>query len=102
MTPVDATFCGMARVRISTTVDAERLTRARNLLPGPDSALMDRALSGLIDLLESEQELRALREHPYEDDAELSWEVPPGPDLAYDGEVPAEVQRLAAARRRGR
>lgn len=44
----------------------------------------------------------ALHALPYEEDVELAWEAPPGPDLPYDGRVPAEVLRLAEARRRSR
>lgn len=92
----------MSRVRISTTVDGEQLERARVLLSATDSKLMDRALSTLVEQLELERELQALSTHPYEDDPELSWEAPPGPALAYEGEVPAEVRQMAAARRRHR
>jgi hypothetical protein len=92
----------MSRVRISTTVDGDQLERARALLSAPDSKLIDRALSALVDQLEVERELRALAAHPYEDDPDLSWEVPLGPNLVYDGDVPAEVMRLAAARRKAR
>jgi hypothetical protein len=37
---------------------------------------------------------------PYHEDADLAWEPPEGPSLPYDGEIPKDVQRLAAARRR--
>jgi post-segregation antitoxin (ccd killing protein) len=41
--------CGMARTRISTTVDAQLLERARSLRSGlPDSALVDEALTALL------------------------------------------------------
>jgi hypothetical protein len=65
-----------------------------------DSQILDRALAALIEQLEGEQELAALAALPYEDDPDLAWPVVPGPDLPYDGEVPAEVLRLAAKRRR--
>jgi hypothetical protein len=41
--------CGMARTRISTTVDAELLARARSSRSGlADSALIDEALGALL------------------------------------------------------
>ena len=41
--------CGMARLRISTTVDEQLLTSARQARSGlPDSALMDEALAALL------------------------------------------------------
>ncbi|HVE46434.1 MAG TPA: hypothetical protein VNA57_06770 [Acidimicrobiales bacterium] len=90
----------MARVRISTTVDAEQLARCRRLAGLTTSRLVDRALRVLADELEREREVAALERLPYEDDPDLSWEAPLGPDLPYDGEVPDGVRRLAAARRR--
>ncbi|MGH8902019.1 MAG: hypothetical protein ACRDYA_10135 [Egibacteraceae bacterium] len=90
----------MTRVRISTTVDAQRWATARRLLGGSNSQIVDRALAVLVDQLEAEQERAALAALPYEDDADLTWEAPPGPDLPYDGEVPADVLRLAEQRRR--
>lgn len=89
----------MARTRISTTVDAARLEQARRSLDVPDSTLMDRALAALLRELAGARERALLAEAPYEDDPELSWQAPPGPDLPYDGEVPEDVQRLAAQRR---
>jgi len=44
----------------------------------------------------------ALESHPYEADPELAWEAPPGPDLPYEGAVPADVLRLARRRRAAR
>ncbi len=90
----------MKRVRISTTVDRERLAACRRLLGVPDSQLVDRALEALVAELEGERELAALAARPYEDDPDLAWEAPPGPDLPYDGDVPKDVVRLAARRRR--
>ena len=87
-------------MRLSTTVDATSLGRARRLLPGTDSRLLDRALDALIRDLEEEHELAALAAHPYEDDASLSWAAPTGPDLPYDGGVPPDVMDLARRRRR--
>ncbi len=89
----------MNRVRLSTTVDARLLAEARRLVPGPDSRLVDRALAALVEQLEGRRELEALAAHPYEDDPDLSWSAPPGPDLPYDGPVPAEVRKLARQRR---
>jgi len=92
----------MHRVRVSTTVDAESLGRARQLAPGPDSRLLDQALLALVHQLEAEQELAALAAHPYEDDPDLAWQAPIGPELPYDGEIPREVIELARRRRRKR
>ncbi|HEY8524986.1 MAG TPA: hypothetical protein VIL48_08495 [Acidimicrobiales bacterium] len=90
----------MARTRISTTVDGERLARARALVPVPDSELLDRALSALVDQILTDKEIEAITAMPYEDDPDLSWEAPPGPDLPYDGDIPADVRALAEQRRR--
>jgi hypothetical protein len=65
-----------------------------------DSEIIDRALLALIDRLETERELKALAELPYEDDQELAWQAPLGPDLPYDGDIPADVLDLVADRRR--
>jgi len=92
----------MTRVRISTTVDAERLRTCRRLLAVPDSKLIDRALALLIEEIEGRRELAVLEAQPYESDPELSWAVPAGPDLPYDGDVPADVMRLAESRRQRR
>lgn len=81
-------------------MDAQRWDTARRLLGGSNSQVVDRALAVLIEQLEAEQERAALAALPYEDDADLAWEAPPGPDLPYDGEVPADVLRLAEQRRR--
>ena len=90
----------MTRARVSTTVDAAALGRARVLLPGPDSSLLDQALAALIERLEEERELAALTAQPYEEDPDLAWEAPAGPDLPYDAEIPREVAQLALQRRR--
>lgn len=90
----------MSRTRISTTVDAHRLAEARRRLAVSDSELIDRALAALIDDLEAERELTALIEAPYEDDPELAWHAPVGPDLPYDHDIPRDVLALAAERRR--
>jgi len=63
---------------------------------------LDRALLALIEDLEEDRELTALAALPYEDDPDLAWEAPPGPDLPYDGEVPEDVVQLALQRRRQR
>lgn len=89
----------MGRTRISTTVDGERLAAARARFDGPDSELMDRALELFLRQFDAERERAALDAAPYEDDPDLAWTAPEGPPLAYDGEVPDEVQRLAAERR---
>lgn len=71
------------------------------MLGATDSQIMDRALETLVKDLEERAEVAALEAHPYEDDPDLAWETPAGPDLPYDGEVPQEVIELAA-RLRGR
>lgn len=92
----------MSRVRISTTVDARRLARSRELLGVKDSELLDRALAALLEETHRERERAALLRHPYEDDPDLDWNVTDGPPLPYDGPVPAEVLALAEERRVGR
>jgi len=69
------------------------------MLDEPDSRILDRALAALIEVLEGTHEVAALTAHPYDDDAELSWAAPPVTALPYDGDVPADVAALAAARR---
>ncbi len=95
-----ATFYGMTRVRISTTVDQEKLNRCRQLVGDPDSVLIDQAIEALIEKIEARLEAMALSARPYEDDPDLAWIAPLGPDLPYDGGVPAEVLRLAKRRQR--
>jgi len=90
----------MKRVRISTTVDADRLEACRRLLKARNSQLVDRALSALIAELEAEHDLTALERALYDDDPDLAWQTPPVPDLPYNGRIPRAVTRLAAARRR--
>ena len=89
----------MSRIRVSTTVDGQRLARARELFGGSDSELLDRALELLVRQLDARRERAALVAQPYEDDADLSWEAPPGPDLPYDAEIPDDVIELARQRR---
>jgi hypothetical protein len=89
----------MSRVRVSTTVDGQRLARARELFGGSDSELLDRALELLVRQLDARRERAALAAQPYEDDADLGWEAPPGPDLPYDAEIPDDVMELARQRR---
>ena len=95
----------MARVRISTTVDAETLAHARRLGGAIDADVLDRALRLFVETIEAEREREAIRRQPYHLDPEL--ELPePGPGafaaLPYDGDVPPAVLALAAARRRER
>jgi hypothetical protein len=93
----------MPRRRVSTTVDAARLARARALTGDRDSELFDKALAALIDDLEGLRELAALARHPYDDDPDLDLpEAEEGGDLPYDGRVPPDVIRLARERRRRR
>ena len=68
------------------------------MLETSDSKIVDRALATLVEELEGRHELDALEAQPYHDDPDLAWQ-PQGPDLPYDGDVPAEVARLAARRR---
>lgn len=96
----DGIFYGMSRERISTTVDRDRLAACRRLLGTSDSRLFDQALAVLLDALEGDRERQALGVMPYDEDSDLAWEAPEFPGLPYDGEVPEDVQRLAAARRR--
>lgn len=77
---------------MSTTVDATALQRARDLLPGPDSQVLDRALRALIEHLEGERDRAALIAQPYDEDVDLAWQAPPGPDLPYEGDVPEELK----------
>jgi hypothetical protein len=69
------------------------------MVPGPDSRVIDRALKALIEQVEAEQELAVLEALPYDEDPDLSWQAPPGPDLPYDGDIPEEVLQLARERR---
>lgn len=88
----------MSRTRISTTVDAEHLAQCRAEFGVSDTELIDRALAALLRELVGAHERRALESAPYEDDPELAWQAPSGPDLPCDGPVPEEVARLVAAR----
>lgn len=90
----------MSRVRVSATVDADRLATARQLTGARDSALLDRALAALVEQVQGEREAAALAAQPYDTDPDLVWTVPPGPDLPYDGDVPPDVLREVEARRR--
>jgi hypothetical protein len=90
----------MKRVRISTTVDAERLALARTLIGLPDSQVIDEALRVLVDQIEGERELAALRAHPYEGDPDLSPLLSSGPALDYHADIPPDVEAMAERRRR--
>lgn len=99
------TVDGMARTRISTTVDSERLDRARQIVGGRDSELLDRALAELVEHDEARREAAALTEAPYDDDDELrtgppdiDWDA----ELPYEGAIPDNVVELARQRRRSR
>ena len=89
----------MARVRLSTTVDGQKLATCRRMLGIPDSQITDRALESLAREVEARADIAAIEAYPYDDDPDLSWETPPGPDIPYDGEVPQEVLDLAATLR---
>lgn len=97
-------LCGMSRVRISTTVDSDLLARARASVPDTnDAALIDRALAELTRQVEQQHEREVLARLPYDLDPELDLPQAALPDgLPYDGPIPADVQQLAAARRRQR
>jgi hypothetical protein len=86
-------------MRLSTTVDREKLAACRRLLGVSDSELVDRALQALVNELEAERELAALESHPLPDDAAFAWEASLNSDLPYEGDVPEDVIRLAAKRR---
>ena len=45
------------------------------------------------------RERAALGRLPYDEDPDLSWTAPDGPDLPYDGEIPQDALRLAERRR---
>lgn len=89
----------MNRVRVSTTVDAHNWETVRRLLDAPSSQIVDQALSALIDRLETARERAALAESPYEEDPDVAWDAPRAPALAYEGDVPPDVLRLAKQRR---
>lgn len=92
----------MTRVRISTTVDGERLDRARRALRLRDSELFDVALEAALRESIIASELAALERLPYATDPELALPGLPGDDgsaFPYDGDVPAHVRELAQQRR---
>lgn len=93
---------GMNRLRVSTTVDGSVLERARELSGVRDAEMFDAALRALVNQIQGERELQALRSWPYADDPELAMpEAPPDQleALPYSGAVPPEIARLAKARR---
>lgn len=87
-------------MRISASVDAQRMDEARHLSGATGSRLFDLALAALVERLQAERETAVLAEHPYDADPEVAWHAPQGPDLPYDGDIPADVRVLAARRRR--
>lgn len=93
-------MCGMARVRISTTVDAERLQRCRQAVGAPDSQLIDQALAALEREVEQARERTILAGDPYEVDFDRDWRPASAPLDPYDGSVPKDVLALARRRRR--
>ena len=71
----------------------------------PDSELLDRALRLLVERAEDEAEDLAFTLRPYEADSELNalpdgWPEGAPPMDPYDGEVPADVVAIFAARAR--
>ncbi|MGK2958384.1 MAG: hypothetical protein ACSLFB_08310 [Acidimicrobiales bacterium] len=92
----------MSRIRISTTVDGDRLAHARRLLGLRDSDLFDMALDAVVRDATITQELAALDRFPYTADPELTMPVGPSDQdnaMAYTGEVPPNVRALAKQRR---
>lgn len=89
----------MARTRISTTVDSDRLAAARAAFDLPDSQLVDRAIQALLDEVATRREREAILAQPYDEDDDLSWSVGAADPLPYDGDVPTEVEALARERR---
>ena len=62
--------CGMSRTRLSTTVDANLLERAREVSRKPDSALVDDALAALLArhrAAEVDASYAAYDEHPLDE-----------------------------------
>lgn len=97
-----STLCGM-RIRISTTVDHQRLMTARQQTGLPDAELIDLALGALLEQAERDAEDRAFNEHPYVADPDMnSFPVglPAGavPLDSYDEAVPADVLAFFKAR----
>ncbi|MGK2957943.1 MAG: hypothetical protein ACSLFB_06020 [Acidimicrobiales bacterium] len=95
----------MNRVRISTTVDGERLKRARRLVGVRDSDLFDMALEAIVREVIIARELTAIDRFPYVTDPDLAMPMTPidtDDAMAYDGEVPARVRALAKRRREQR
>ena len=90
------------RVRISTTIDGDRLEAARLRSGRRDSELFDLALIALLDTLDQEDELRAIEAHPYDQDPHLAVSVPQTFDESYDGAIPESVRLLAEQRRSAR
>ena len=91
------------RIRVSTTVDNERLTLARKQTGLPDSELIDLALEALLERAERDAEDLALGEHPYHRDSELiglpaGWPASAPPLDDYDDAVPADIVALFASR----
>lgn len=81
------------------------IERARSLVGGRDSELLDLALKELMEREEQRREILAIAADPYSADPEL--DLPPARvdwdrDMPYDGEVPAEVVELARRRRSAR
>ena len=89
----------MRRVRVSATVDGDRLRRVRELTGLRDSQLLDDALAALLQQLVTDHERAALSAQPYDEDPDLTWTAPPATALPYEGDVPAEVEALARTRR---
>ncbi len=88
----------MSRVRVSTTVDRDRLERLRALSGLRDSELFDVALAAALRELTIARELEALDRMPYDTDPELV--MPAAPDALDDGfDAPKRVHEMARRRR---
>ncbi len=69
------------------------------MLQTSDSKLVDRALAALVEEMEERQELHALEAQPYKMTRTWLGSLSRVRICPYDGDVPAEVARLAARRR---
>lgn len=91
----------MNRVRVSTTIDGDRLSRARELTSVRDSELFDLAIDALLQALIARRETEAIGRFPYHADPELHMGRGAGDadnELDYTGGVPPEVRALAKKR----
>lgn len=88
----------MTRIRISTTVDEEQLTRSRALVGGRDTDVLDAAFRALLEKHEAASDLVALNTWPYSADPEVEMPLSLSDDrdgLSYSGEVPTRIHEIA-------